>query len=207
MRGNWKQAVKFVLLSEGGYTNHPNDPGGPTNFGIIQAEYSKWIGRAATISDMKEMKRETAEQIYLSKYWTRVRCDEVPSGLDYLLFDFGVNAGTKQAVKTLQRCLNVDPDGFIGPLTMSAIQTHAGPDLVELFTEAKRNFYVSISTTKPKLKVFLKGWFNRCDETRLRALAMLNRTDIPDPVVDSEPMAKAVEKEPGFWARVFRALF
>lgn len=211
MLSNWELSLKYVLVSEGGYTNHPNDPGGPTNFGIIQTEYSKWLGRKATIADMKAMKRETAALIYLAKYWNSMRCSELSSGLDYLLFDFAVNAGVGQAPKTFQRCLGVTVDGKLGPATMAAFASHASDPvgLIESFTKAKRAFYTSISTTKPKLKVFLKGWFNRCDETRAHALSMVRNQPVPDYFPPTEPNAKAyfpdvdIEMDPALANAIF----
>lgn len=209
MLSNWDLSLKYVLLSEGGYTNHPNDSGGPTNFGIIQSEYSKWLGRKATIADMKAMKRETAGQIYLAKYWNALRCSEMPTGLDYLVFDFGVNAGIGQAPKTLQRCLSVSVDGKIGDVTMKALHTHDAVELVDKFTDAKRAFYRSISSSNPKLAVFLKGWMNRCNETRANALGMIKNQVIPDFVPSTEPVSKAyfpdvdIEMDPNLANAVF----
>lgn len=214
MQANWSVSLKYVLISEGGYTNHPNDPGGPTNFGIIQSEYSKWIGRKATIADMKAMSRETAGQIYLAKYWTPMRCSELSSGLDYLLFDFAVNAGIGQAPKTFQRCLGVSPaDGKLGPATMAAFADHASDPtaLAKSFTEAKRAFYRSISTSKPKLAVFLKGWLNRCNETQAHALAMIANQPLPEYHSPVEANAKAyfpdvdIEMDPALANAIFVA--
>jgi hypothetical protein len=96
-------ALKEVLKSEGGYSNHPSDPGGPTNFGITIADYKRYLKPNATAADVKAMRVEEAKAIYKPKYWDALRCDNLPAGLDYAVFDFGVNSGISRSAKYLQR--------------------------------------------------------------------------------------------------------
>lgn len=173
MRNNFQTALDAVLKFEGGYSNHPADPGGPTNLGITQAVLSAWIGRKASVNEVKLLSRDTAAAIYKARYWTPCRCDELPSGVDYVLFDFGVNAGIGQAVKTLQRVLGVARDGIFGPVTMGALQRRQPAELVTAFDAAKVAFYRGLTVNKPSLKVFLNGWLNRCRAAKLQALELV----------------------------------
>ena len=84
-----------MLEHEGGYTNHPSDPGGPTNFGITIHDYRRFIEANGTALDVKNMKRADAAKIYRARYWDALRCDELPAGLDYAVFDYGVNSGSR----------------------------------------------------------------------------------------------------------------
>src|SRR6266700_411770 len=97
MKNNYDDCLARVLKSEGGYTNDPRDPGGPTNFGITIADYRSYINRNATASDVRRMKIDQAKTIYKSKYWDKVNGDNLPSGVDYTVFDYGVNSGINRA--------------------------------------------------------------------------------------------------------------
>lgn len=122
-RSNFDASLKYVLAHEGGYVNHPDDPGGATNLGITIGTLSQHLGRKATTTDVKNISLTTASAIYRANYWDRARCDDLPSGLDYAVFDFAVNSGVSRAVQTLQKVLGVKQDGVIGPKTLAAIDT------------------------------------------------------------------------------------
>ena len=80
---NYDEALRRLLAHEGGYTNHPSDPGGPTNFGITIADYRKYVKPDATAADVRAMKIDEAKTIYRKRYWDAQRCDELPAGVDY----------------------------------------------------------------------------------------------------------------------------
>ena len=101
MKENYAEALKRVLEHEGGYTNEATDPGGPTNYGITIYDARMYWKSNATAADVKAMPLEVAKQIYKSKYWDRMGCDNLASGVDYCTFDYGVNSGTKRAVSVL----------------------------------------------------------------------------------------------------------
>lgn len=101
MISNYPFCLKEVLKSEGGYTNDPRDPGGPTNFGITIIDYRKYINSSGTAEDVKNMTVDQAKTIYKSKYWDAMGCDNLPSGVDYTVFDYGVNSGVGRAKKVL----------------------------------------------------------------------------------------------------------
>src|SRR6185437_8422105 len=95
----YDEALRRLLAHEGGYTNHPSDPGGPTNFGITIYDYRKYVKPNATAADMRAMTVGEAKAIYRKRYWDAQRCDELPAGVDYSVFDYGVNSGIGRSGK------------------------------------------------------------------------------------------------------------
>src|SRR4029079_3582164 len=104
----YDEALRRLLAHEGGYSNHPSDPGGPTNFGITLADYRKYIDARGTAADVRRMSVAQAKAIYRSKYWNAMRCDELPAGVDYAVFDYGVNSGIGRAPRVLTRVLGMN---------------------------------------------------------------------------------------------------
>jgi len=166
MKSNWSQSFQFLLTSEGGYVNNPKDPGGRTNLGITQPVWENWVGRPSSEKEMRSLTPAQVEPLYKKKYWDVCRCDELPTGLDYLVFDFAVNAGIGRVIKTLQSCVGVTPDGAIGPMTLAAVAKT--DDLIDKFSVAKEVFYRSL----PTFAVFGKGWLNRIQEAKCRTLLL-----------------------------------
>src|SRR5262245_1254500 len=102
------EALRRLLRHEGGYSNHPADPGGPTKFGITIHDYRKYVKGDAVAADVKAMRLDEAKEIYRRKYWSAQRCDELPAGLDYAMFDYGVHSGIGRSGKVLRRVLRLD---------------------------------------------------------------------------------------------------
>ena len=170
MNSNFKQALEYLVKSEGGYVDNPKDPGGRTNLGVTQKVWESWVGRESNEKEMRALTKADVELLYKRKYWDACRCDDLPTGLDYLVFDFAVNAGVGRSAKTLQSCVGVSVDGQIGNQTIEAIKKIAPSDLIERFSEAKINFYKSLVT----FPTFGKGWLNRVEEVKTTALKMVN---------------------------------
>jgi len=168
MQSNWDNSFKLMLKSEGGFVNHPSDPGGMTNLGVTKATWENWVGRESDEAEMR-LTPEKVEPLYKKKYWDAVRGDELPMGLDYLMFDFAVNAGSGRAIKTLQTAVGVTPDGGFGPMTMAAVQAVDPVELIERFSQAKEDFYRSLNT----FATFGKGWLNRVADVKVKASSML----------------------------------
>lgn len=103
MKQNYNFALNEVLKSEGGYTNNPNDKGGPTNYGITLKDYRLYINKAGTADDVKDMTLAQAKVIYKTKYWDSQNCNELASGVDYCVFDYGVNSGIGRSSKILKK--------------------------------------------------------------------------------------------------------
>ena len=169
MISNWQKSFELMLKSEGGFVNHPSDPGGMTNLGVTKATWENWVGRESDEAEMRGLTPEKVEPLYKKKYWDAVRGDELPMGLDYLMFDFAVNAGAGRAIKTLQTAVGVTPDGGFGPMTMAAVQAVDPNELIERFSQAKEDFYRSLNT----FATFGKGWLNRVADVKVKASAML----------------------------------
>lgn len=109
MKSNRDKAIRYTLQYEGGYSNHPSDPGGPTNYGITIHDARKYWKPGATASDVRSMPKSVAINIYVSKYWNRMNCDSDPSGVDFVTFDYGVNSGPGRAVPVRAKTKNDDP--------------------------------------------------------------------------------------------------
>ena len=169
MISNWQKSFELMLKSEGGYVNNPVDPGGMTNLGVTKATWENWVGRESDEAEMRGLTPEKVEPLYKKKYFDAVRGDELPMGLDYLMFDFAVNAGAGRAIKTLQTAVGVTPDGGFGPMTMAAVQAVDPSELIERFSQAKEDFYRSLTT----FATFGKGWLNRVADVKVKASAML----------------------------------
>ena len=169
MQSNWQKSFELMLKSEGGYVNNPADPGGMTNLGVTKATWENWIGRESNEAEMRALTPEKVEPLYKKKFFDAVRGDELPVGLDYLMFDFAVNAGAGRAIKTLQTAVGVTPDGGFGPMTMAAVQAVDPNELIERFSQAKEDFYRSLTT----FATFGKGWLNRVADVKVKASAML----------------------------------
>ena len=96
---SYDEALRRVLVHEGGYSNHPSDPGGPTNWGITIHDARAYWKKEATTADVRSMPVHVAKDIYRSKYWDAMCCDNLPAGVDYALFDYGVNSGIARAAR------------------------------------------------------------------------------------------------------------
>lgn len=166
---NYVTCLEMILHHEGGYVNHPKDPGGETNLGVTKRVYEDFGGT----KDMKDLVREDVEPIYKKNYWDRMKCDDVPAGLDLCLFDFGVNAGTGRSAKYLQRMIGTVADGGIGPNTLRALGNYieeVGTEgAIKNFQSKRQEYYESLST----FETFGRGWTRRVDETTKAALGMI----------------------------------
>jgi lysozyme family protein len=128
--GNFAACLNFTLREEGGFVHNPKDPGGATNFGITLATLRHYTGQPSlTEEDLKGLSASLRAEIYRESYWKPVRGDDLPTGLDLLVFDFGVNVGPATSIKHLQRVLHVEADGRIGPQTLSTISRFLEVDL------------------------------------------------------------------------------
>jgi lysozyme family protein len=169
---NYDEALRRLLVSEGGYTNHPADPGGPTNFGITIFDYRKYMKPNANAADVMAMPVEEAKAIYKTKYWDAQRCDELPSGVDYAVFDYGVNSGIGRAGKVLRRILNlVDTSSVVTDNVILAARNVPAGALISDICDERLRFLKSLKTWP----VFGGGWGRRVTEVKLAALAMSQR--------------------------------
>ena len=169
MKENFEKSLELVLQHEMGYVHHPLDPGGRTNLGVTQRVWEDYVGHKVDEQTMRSLTKELVAPLYKSRYWDAVHGDQLPSGADYLAFDFAVNAGAFRCIKTIQRALNITADGIIGPVTIKAIQDTNAEDFIEKFSNAKESFYLGLAN----YPTFGKGWLNRVAESKKAAEGML----------------------------------
>jgi lysozyme family protein len=151
------RCVGIILKNEGGYVNHPHDEGGETNFGICKRNHPDL--------DIKNMTREEAIEIYRKEYWDKMNLDGIKNAnLALHVFDMGVNAGCKRAIKILQAIVGASVDGIIGPETIKLVND-CNRDVVSLYVAERKKLYFSLARNNPDMQVFLAGWLNRCDKT------------------------------------------
>ena len=164
---SYDAALARVLAHEGGYGNHPSDPGGPTNFGITLADYRRYVKPDATAADIKAMTRDAATTIYRARYWNALACDDLPAGVDYAVFDYGVNSGVARAAKVLRRKLEL-PDNAAIALVLRAAGAADPAKLIAAICDERMAFLQSLKTWRG----FGKGWSRRVAEVRAVALTM-----------------------------------
>jgi lysozyme family protein len=168
---NFDKCLKFILQFEGGFTNDPKDPGGPTNLGITQATLSAFIGRQATIAEVRALTPAKAGAIYRAKFWDHVNADNLPVGIDLAVFDFGVHSGPSRGAAALQRAIKVADDGSVGPVTIAATKRADPATIINAICDDRMVF---IKRTKAfKVPKFQKGLINRVTKCRKAALSMV----------------------------------
>lgn len=146
----FEQAFRRTVAWEGGYVNHPSDPGGETNFGISRRAYPH--------ENIAGMTLERAQFLYHRDYWQPCRCEDLPPLIAIELFDAAVNSGVGQAVRWLQRALGVADDGAIGPLTLSAAASSGATAALCARMLGERLAFASSLSTWPS---FGRGWARR----------------------------------------------
>lgn len=170
------EIISDILRKEGGYVNHPEDKGGPTNFGITQKTLSDYLGKPVSVEDVKNLTKKVAKEIYLSNYFYSPRIDQLPEQCHHLVLDMSVNHGSKNAIKIVQRVItladvvdDITVDGVAGPQTFEAAKlTHEamGNYFINAIVDERVNFYNAIVEHNPSQSVFLKGWINRAESFR-----------------------------------------
>jgi len=174
MKDNWEKSCDKVLESEGGYqlTTLVGDSGGQTYAGIARNPNPHWEGWEL-IDKGETPPKEIVRSFYKANFWDKVRGDELPAGIDYLVYDFAVNAGVNRAAKFLQQSVGATPDGAIGPGTMALVAKATPTDTLQKFAQQKEAFYNSLAKKNPTQQRFLKGWLNRVAHAQTAASSML----------------------------------
>ena len=157
MTTNFDAALEHILQFEGGYVDHPSDPGGATNMGITIGTLADWRSAPVTKEDVQHLTLQEAGQIYKARYWDACHCDELPKGVAFILFDAAVNHGPHRATRFLQQAANVADDGIIGPQTLGAVNGADATTLIEEYAARRMHFYGKLST----FSVFGLGWSRR----------------------------------------------
>ena len=166
MQGNFQACLDLVLKAEGGWVNHPSDPGGETNLGVTKKVWEEYVGHP--VETMKNLTPELVAPLYELKYWRPCYGEVLPRGLDFAIFSFGVNAGPGRSVKLLQQSLGLVSDGVIGPRVMQKLRESNIADVIKGFSESRREYYKSLKT----FPIFGRGWISRTDKEEEEALQM-----------------------------------
>jgi lysozyme family protein len=146
-------AFRTLLGHEGDYSDHADDPGGKTRFGITEA-VAKEVGYRG---DMRELPLDLAKRIYLERYWNPISADKLPLAVRYVVFDGAVNSGVGQSILWLQRALKVKADGIIGPITVGAAYTVDAHTLRNRIIAQRLRFMTELKNWPS----FSKGWARR----------------------------------------------
>jgi lysozyme family protein len=176
MINNWDKSFELVMTSEGGFSDDPRDKGnhmpdgrpGCTNWGVTMITYEMYVGRQATIEEMKALTKADVKPLYKKLFWDKCWCDKLPSGIDYLIFDFAVNAGRGMAIILLQRAVGSKEDGGMGPNTYAATLMYNPKELIDKYSQAKTDFYISLANP-----IYEQGWLNRVAHVKIAATQML----------------------------------
>lgn len=169
MNSNFATALQHVLKHEGGFVDHPKDPGGMTNLGVTKATWEEWVGYPVTEKIMRGLTAAQVSPMYRRKYWEKINGDALPIGIDYVCFDAAVNSGPGRAIKWLQGCVGVDVDGALGPKTLGAVKVFDQDQLIRDYSKRRLSFLADL----PTWDTFGKGWSRRVNEVEAIALAMI----------------------------------
>lgn len=175
MKQNYDQAIKLLLVSEGGNDDDPQDPGGRTSRGILQREWNVWRQTHPGLpEDVWHAPQDQVIAIYKHNYWDKLSCDQLPSGVDYTVFDYGVNSGISRSAKVLQSFVHVHIDGGIGPVTIEATNKVNSVQLINSINAQRLAFLQGLGTW-PR---FGRGWARRVSEVRATSLQMAGHTPV-----------------------------
>ena len=163
---SFETVVHMVLEHEGGYVNHPSDPGGETKYGISKRAYPD--------IDIAELTEDDAADLYKRDYWDRIKGDDLPAGVACVVMDYAVNSGISRASKALQSvCGIANGDGIIGPASLNAVWTTvkntSEEDVINAVTTQRQEFIRALKI----YETFGKGWERRIDETRAKAMELI----------------------------------
>lgn len=169
MKQNFDKALAAVLHHEGGFVNHPDDPGGMTNLGCTKAVWEEWVGHPVDEKAMRALTPADVGPLYKKRYWDKIKGDDLPEGVDYVVFDCAINSGAGRAAKFLQECVGAVVDGAIGPRTLALVKAQDQAQLIQDYSSRRMTFLMEL----PKWSVFGKGWGRRVNEVEKTALSML----------------------------------
>lgn len=200
---DFERALKHVLEMEGGYTDDPHDPGGPTNLGITLRVLAQWMGESVDASSLPRLKEalrrmgpEQASAIYLARYWTPSGASELPPALAFMHFDAAVNHGVGTAVRMLQEALGVEADGEIGPVTRAAVSRADHRKVLTRYADIRRRRYRALH----HFWRFGRGWLRRVDRTLERALHLTPSTS-PQQKGSSDMIAPTPASSAKWWGQ------
>lgn len=180
----YPKALAYVLRWEGGYTNHPRDPGGPTKYGITIHDVRLYVKRNANVNDVRNLSLSQAKHIYKTKYWNKVSGDQLPAGLDYAVFDYGVNSGIGRSNRILRRLVGLPTNSIkIDQSVIDAVNKRDPAKLINALVNEREAFLRRLRT----FPTFGRGWMRRTRGVRREALAMRREFKAGAPAVTPFP--------------------
>ncbi len=202
MRETLTTALDLIFGHEGGYVNNPKDPGGATKYGITHKTLAAHRGvSGVSPAEVKALTKQEATVIYQRSYWTQSGGDLLPVGIDFMTFDYGVNSGPAQAVKSLQRVVGVTADGIVGGQTVAAVKGYKG-DLIGVYAAERLRFMKSLKTWG----TFGRGWQKRVMNVEAQARQLTQGsvldTDVPEVSAKANPIDTSITqtlKKPEAW--------
>jgi len=197
MQQNFARALQRVLVYEGGYVDHPQDPGGATNKGVTLAIFQRFYGASMTPEDLRAITDVQLEHIYKTGYWNTCQCDALPAGIDYVVFDQAVNSGPGQSAKWLQAALGVAVDGGLGPQTMAAAGQRDPVAAINAMCDARLAFLQRLRNGA-LWQTFGRGWQARVEGVRAAGLQLAAGAAVspgPVPVAADASLLPSVDYE------------
>jgi lysozyme family protein len=168
---NFRRCVDIVLAQQGGFLDNPKDPDGATQFGIALGVLKDWRQKPnLTADDLRKLERDEACEIYRTRYWNVLRCDDLPTGVDLVVFDFGVDAGTARSAKMLQQVVGAAPDGSIGDATVAATKAMRATDVVKDMSNRRSDYYRDPANAPSSIR----DGMNRTNAVEKAALEMIS---------------------------------
>jgi len=199
MRQNFGRCLALTFAQEGGYSDHPLDPGGATNFGVTQATLSKARGRAVTKAEVRALSRDEAAAIYRQLYWAPIGGDDLPSGVDVAVFDHAVNSGPAAALRTLRAALGLPLAASLSTTLAASANTRADA-LVRELCRRRMSFLRGLRT----FPAFGRGWTRRVDAVQAAALKLIAvpaaGSKLSNPNERGDDMMINTEASKPFWA-------
>jgi lysozyme family protein len=184
MSNRFAICLKRVLKHEGGNDDDPRDPGGRTSRGITAETWANWRATHPGLpADVWQAPQSEVEAIYLEKYWQPLWADQLPVGVDYAVFDFGVNSGISRSAKFLQEIVESAVDGEVGPNTIAATKAADPEEVINALCDNRMFFLKGLSAWG----TFGNGWTNRVNDVRRDALADAEVAPVPEPEPEPTP--------------------
>jgi lysozyme family protein len=168
MKKNFHKCFEMLLAHEGGFVNHPEDPGGATNLGVTKRTLQGYLGRHVSMDEMRNLTPEDVKPIYRKNYADSVCFDDLPRGLDWAMLDWAVNSGAVRAAKALQKIVGAKQDGVIGPKTLKAVANYEAAETIGKLHDSRQRFCEGLS----HFMTFGRGWTHRNKQTLKAAIEM-----------------------------------
>lgn len=166
----FKKCLAHTLGHEGGWSDHPADPGRATMKGVTIGVFGAFKGRKVSKDELRNISGADLRAIYRRDYWDKVRGDDLPPGVDMAVFDAAVNSGPAQAARWLQRSVGAAADGKIGPETLRLVGEHPPRKVINEVCDRRMSMLRGLATWP----TFGRGWSNRVSSVRITALEMVS---------------------------------